>query len=283
MVRGLLTPGVALRFSCIARLGAVRHRGAVSEQCVTLWIGGPLGRVERACLRSVLRQGHRLALYCYDPVDGVPDGVELRDAAAVLPREAILRHHSGSVALFSNWFRYALLRQSAGIWLDTDLYLLAPLGPQPACLFGWEDETRIASGVLRLPPDSPLLDDLLALFERQTIPFWLPWHERALARLRRLRTGRTAVELMPWGAAGPRALTALALKHDLAGEAAPVSHFYPVHYRDAEWIRDAGRPLEAMVQPDSLAVHLWNELIKSWKDAPAPAGSFLARLQAEGA
>src|SRR5690349_7920416 len=40
--------------------------GACVADCVTLWIGESLGAVERACLRSVLRQGHSLALYCYD-------------------------------------------------------------------------------------------------------------------------------------------------------------------------------------------------------------------------
>lgn len=34
--------------------------------------------------------------------------------------------------------------------------------------------------------------------------------------------------------------------------------------------------------PNSLALHLWNELIRGFKDKPAPAGSFLARLHAEG-
>jgi hypothetical protein len=249
---------------------------------VTLWIGARLGPVERACLRSVIRHGQSLSLYCYGPVDGVPEGVELRDAAEILPASLILRHHSGSVALFSNWFRYELLRREAGIWVDTDLYMLAPLAEAPAYLFGWEDETRIASGVLQLPPDSAVLDDMLALFERQTIPFWLPWHERGMAWFRRLRTGRTGVELMPWGATGPRALTALARKYGVADQAAPPSRFYPVHYRDAEWIRDPARTLGEMVAPDSVAVHLWNELIKGWKEEPAPAGSFLARLQAEG-
>ena len=32
-------------------------------------------KIERACLRSVLRQGHRLSLYCYEKPAGVPTGV----------------------------------------------------------------------------------------------------------------------------------------------------------------------------------------------------------------
>src|SRR5687768_2878830 len=98
--------------------GSISGLGAVSllTQCVTLWIGPSLGAVERACLKSVLRQGHRLALYCYREPIGVPDGVELRDAAEILPEHRIIRHKTGSVALFANWFRYELQRRSLGTW-----------------------------------------------------------------------------------------------------------------------------------------------------------------------
>jgi hypothetical protein len=279
---GKATLSPAQGFSCLASRPVGDQRGAVADGLVTLWIGERMGPVERACLRSMMRHGHDVALYTYGLVDGVPEGVELRNAADVLPAERILCHESGSVALFANWFRYALLRREAGIWVDTDVYLLAPLGRQPDHLFGWEDELRIASGILRLPSDSPVLHDLLGLFERQTLPFWLPWYERGRAWLWRLGTGRTGLERMPWGAAGPRALTALAQRHGVAGEAAPTSRFYPIHYRDARWILDPSRRLEEMIRPDSLSIHLWNELIKGWKEDAAPAGSFLARLQAEG-
>jgi hypothetical protein len=33
----------------------------------------------------------------------------------------------------------------------------------------------------------------------------------------------------------------------------------------------------------TVTVHLWNERIKHFKEKPAPKGSFLARLQQEGA
>ena len=44
-------------------------------------------------MRSVVRQGHSLALYCYSKPAGVPDGLEMRDAAAQLDfeRAALLR------------------------------------------------------------------------------------------------------------------------------------------------------------------------------------------------
>ena len=184
-----------------------------AARCNLLWIGPSLGRVERACLRSVLRQGHPVSLFCYRRPDGVPEGVELRDAAEVLPETAIVRHEGGSVALFANRFRYELQRREMGIWLDADIYLLAPLPCDRPNLFAWQEPDIIATAVLRLPADSPVLPPLLALFEERVIPEWLQPDERLAAWLRRSLTGRTGLSRMPWGSAGPNALTALAIRH----------------------------------------------------------------------
>jgi hypothetical protein len=252
-------------------------------RCNLLWIGPRLGRVERACLRSVLRQGHPVSLYCYEPPEGVPEGVALCDAAEILPQASIVRHQSGSVALFTNWFRYELQRREKGTWLDADIYLLAPLPDDRPSLFGWQEPGVIATGVLRLPADSPLLLPLLALFEERDIPPWLEPDERMAAWLRRRLTGRTHLSRMPWGSAGPNALTALAMRHGLAGEALPAETFYPVHHHEARWLLEPARPLDSVIAPTTIAIHLWNEVIKGFKDAPAPAGSFLHRLHEEGA
>lgn len=251
-------------------------------RCVTLWIGPRLGPVERACLKSVLNQGHPLALYCYAEPAGVPDGVELRDASAIIPEHGIIRHRTGSHALFSNWFRYELQRRQAGTWVDCDLYLLAPLDGASACLFGEEGPGQINTGVLRLPPDSPLLPPLIALFEERSVPPWLPLRSQMAAQLRLWRRGRSGLASMPWGSAGPKAFSYLARRHGMSRFALPPDTFYPAPWQDALWITDPGRTLDDVVTPRTVAVHLWNERIKQVKDLPAPPGSFLARLQEEG-
>jgi hypothetical protein len=232
---------------------------------------------------SVLRQDHPLALYCYDPVEGVPPGVEVRDAAEVLPRETIIRHVGGSVALFANRFRYQLQKLGAGTWIDCDTYLLAPIDGDRPYLFGEEEPGRIANGILRIPGDAPLLAPLLRLFDERVIPYWLPRRARLEAAWRLLSTGRTDLARMPWGTAGPAALTALARRHGVAGHALEPDVFYPVHWSNAAWILDPAKKVEDMVTPKSVSLHLFNELIKGFKDKPAPKGSFLSRVQAEGA
>ena len=239
--------------------------------------------MERACLRSVLRQGHELTLYCYEPPDGVPEGVEIADAAAILPRARLIRHRGGSPSLFSNLFRYELQRRGLGTWIDADVYLLAPLDGTSDYLLGYEAPGVINGAVLRLPPDSPLLPPLIALFEEREVPPWLPWRARLAARWRLTSRGRTGLADMPWGSAGPNALSWLAARLGLADHALPPEMFFPVPWQDAGWISDPAASLVEKVGPRTVAIHLWNERIKHLKDRPAPPGSFLARLQAEGA
>ena len=253
------------------------------ERCNTLWIGPALGAVERACLLSVMRHGHRLRLYCYAVPDGVPKGVEICDAAEILPEERIIRHKSGSAALFANWFRYRLQEMGRGLWIDTDIYLLAPIEAAGPTVMGEEEPGVLNTAVLRLPPESPLLPELLALFEENSVPPWLKFRHRLRAQMRLLITGRSGLAMMPWGSAGPNALTALATRHGLCHLALPREVFYPVHWRDADWIRNPAIRLEDRITPDTVAIHLWNERIRQFKDLPAPSGSFLARLQEEGA
>jgi len=250
---------------------------------VTLWIGESVGPVERACLRSILRQSHSIAVYCYRNVPGMPKGVELRDASDILPEARIISHLKGqSIALFADWFRYELQRRELGTWLDTDNYLVAPMNMERPYLLGEYAPGRIANGVVRIPADSPMLAALLDLFESSRTPDWLPWKWYLPARIRELITGRVALSRLPWGCTGPHAMTALARRYGLSSEALPSDVFNPVPWTEADWILNPAKALNDALTERSVGVHLWNQCIKHFKNKPAPWGSFLARLQDEG-
>ena len=251
-------------------------------RCVSLWIGERLGPVERACLRSVLRQGHALSLYCYGEPIGIPERVEVRDASEILPESAVVRHRNGSVAPFCDWFRYELLKRGLGTWIDTDMYLLQPLDGGAEYLFGEERPGVINNAVLRLPASSPVLDELLAPF-KGTMPAWLAPRYRLTSQLRKWLGGGVDVGTMPWGTTGPAALTAAAARFGLSSLAWPPALFYPVRWQRAEWILGPSIDLQEMVTHSTVGIHLWNECIKGFKNDPAPHGSFLERLQREGA
>jgi hypothetical protein len=250
--------------------------------CNTLWIGPVLGALERACMRSVLRHGHTLSIYCYRPPDGIPPGIEMRDAGEIVPEELVIRHRSGSVSLFSNRFRYELQRQGRGTWIDTDAYLVAPL-PDREYVFGAQDDGCLGVAVLRVPVHAPGLDSLLGIVEERVVPAWLRPRDRIRAHWRLQRSGRTQLAEMPWGTAGPHAFTHVARRHGLDRWALEPEVLYPVHWRDAAWIRDPRIQVESVTTERTVSVHLWNEMIKEYKDQPAEPGSFLARIQAEGA
>ena len=251
-------------------------------QCVTLWIGDELGPVERACLRSIARH-HRMALYCYDDLRGVPNEVELRDASEILPYETVTAPWCARADLYSDWFRYELLRRGLGTWVDTDVYLLSPFDMDSPYLFGVESPKYLNSAVFRAPTDSPLIPRLLDPFVKQTTPKWIPWHKYLPRRLRELLTGKVDFTDLPWGTMSPVALTVLARELGLTHLAQPQERFYPVSWQEAPWILEPYIGLADVVGEGTVAIHLWNYCISSFKNEPAPHGSFLERLQSEGA
>jgi hypothetical protein len=162
------------------------------------------------------------------------------------------------------------------------MYLLGPLDEQTEHLFGEERPGVINNAVLRLPADSPVLDELLAPF-RGIMPAWLARRHRMRSQVRKWLGGGVDVGAMPWGTTGPAALTAAAAMFGLSSLALPPAAFYPVPWERAHWILDPAIDLQQMVTDSTVGIHLWNECIREVKDRPPPEGSFLHRLWAEGA
>ena len=53
-------------------------------EIVTFW-RGPLDPLRLVCLRSQVAAGHKVTVYSFDPLPGLPDGVGNAEAEAVLP------------------------------------------------------------------------------------------------------------------------------------------------------------------------------------------------------
>lgn len=87
---------------------------------------------------------------------------------------------------------------------------------------------------------------------------------------------------MPWGNLGPHALTVQISKFGLIEKVLPQPVFYPWTWREATWIFDGGKQLEDWIGPETLAVHLYNEVIRSRKNDPPTPGSFMEQLHREG-
>ncbi|MGK3945425.1 glycosyltransferase, partial [Streptomyces caeruleatus] len=110
------------------------------------WVGPPLSAYEILSLKSFLSAGARVILYAYDKSLAVPDGVELRDAAEVLPLDIFNRYNSGNAkawARHSDLFRYVMLEKFGGWYADLDIVCLADALPQGEVYFGRANKARI--------------------------------------------------------------------------------------------------------------------------------------------
>ena len=253
----------------------------------SLWIGPQLTWIELLSLHSWLAHGHGVRLWCYDPIDGVPNAVCTADAATILPRTSIIRHRrTGSVALFSNRFRYHLLRREPATWLDLDMVLLRPLNHASPYLFGWEAPTLICSAVLRLPPGSPVLDDLIKLTgARAPVPRWWRLKARLNQRIKGLIGRHQHAEDMEWGTFGPAALTYFLLRRNFAGHASPIETFYPVHWTEIPLLFATPDMVSPRLTEKTNGVHLWSACIneslwpdaENWRNTP-PANSWVGAM-----
>jgi hypothetical protein len=249
----------------------------------SLWIGRNLGPVARACLASFARHGHRTVLYCYDPPSDAPAGVELADAAAIIPPSRIFRHKkTASYSLFSNLFRYELQRRNLGLWIDCDVYCVRPITLDRPNVFGWENSGSINVAILALPPDSPVIAKLIGLFDAKSpvLP-WLEAADHAAFTARRLAGEEFGLADLPWGSAGPAAFTYLLKEARLTSFAAARSVFYPLAWDQGPQLMKSSTNIATMIAPNTLAIHLWNETLHRYLDK-AERGSPLDRLLRHG-
>lgn len=251
----------------------------LKQDLSALWDGGPLTYIERLCLTSMLDTGHKVALYTYSGVPNVPTGVDVRDAREVmLPSMMIRDAKFNSLALGSDLFRYLLLQKGLGTcWTDCDMLFLKPL-PVADYIFGWERPDSINNAVLKLPSESPILAQTLALASAS--PLILPWWNRKKQRRHRLKAllglDRTLAQ-SPWGTIGPRAVTHFAHVQCIQMLASPFPVFYPNPATLALDVFDPAASIESRLTEQTIAVHLWNTEIRSARGAPLPHACFIDR------
>jgi len=244
-----------------------------------LWIGEKLGPVAAACLRSFKRAGHAVVLHSYSDVADLPAGIQASDAALIVPRNRIIRHRkTGSFALFSDIFRYELLRRNEGsIYVDCDVYCVRPI-PFADVIMGYERDGVINGAVLALPGNSGILADLLqAVNGRRFIPPWLSHSKATKLRLNRL-LGRQGIEYLPWGSLGPRALTYLAERHSLLDKAQPTDVFYPVDMDRITLLFDPELSIGDLITPRTKCIHIYNEVVRRQRLVNIPPTSPLGRM-----
>ncbi len=232
----------------------------MSNVIQSLWIGPRLSTMERLSVLSFLDHGHEYHLYAYEDVAGIPRGSVVRDAREILPASAIFQYadyetYSG----FSNFFRYKLLVERGGWWVDTDVVCLKPFAFDSDHVFASESfggRQLVSSAVIKAPPGS-----------------------QAIAYAWRVCESKKPAELQ-WGETGPRLVETAVDHFGLQRFVQPPEVFCPIDYGQWERFLDADNEIE--LDSSSSAVHLWHEMWRRAgrdKDADYDPGCLYERLK----
>jgi hypothetical protein len=249
------------------RPAATQSRAGDGFSMATFWAGRQMPALDRACLASFVSFGYAVTVYSFDRVEGLPAGVTLADAGAIVPPESVHAFIYGgtpNLSHFSDYFRYCLFAKTDHTWIDTDMLLLRPITvAADGDLFAKETDTGICGAIMRIGHDNPHLATLIR------------------------RTEQLMGSDLVWGATGPRLLNQVMGRAAVLQHAHPQSAFFPMHY-DAFWkpfLPSCRDECERLCR-DAFSVHLWNNIVVKmgvWKELAPPAGSFLhARLQQQG-
>jgi hypothetical protein len=235
-------------------------------QVAALWIGGSLSWLEQLCLKSFVDAGQAIRLYTYEGVTNAPEGVELADAADILPPAHVLRHaRTGSPALHSDLFRYHLLAKcDRTIWADTDAYCVRPFATPSGHFHAWESGSGVNGGVLGLPADS---ETLRALLDFTADPFAIPsWYGPAYeAELRAKAAAGQPVHAgdMPWGVWGPHALTHFLKETGEIRYTLPRAALYPFAYHERNLMLRRGIDAGAYVTAETFSIHFYGRRMRA--------------------
>jgi len=201
----------------------------------TFWDGRDLSPIECACLRSFIERGIRVRVFAYRDL-AVPRGIQVEDANDIIASNGLFLFE-GSPSAFTNIFRYKLLLEHGGWWVDTDVLILAARLPKCRYFWAWQDCSQINGAVLKFPRGDPICEKLLNL---------------SLER---------SPNLERWGQLGPDLLTEVLSENGLRNHAVNTQLVYPIHWLETHylWFPEFSEFVRKRIS-ESYFLHLWNSM-----------------------
>lgn len=150
-----------------------------------LWIGEYLSNIELLTMRTFMEQGHRFRLWVYNAIKTeLPQGVEVMDANTIIPESKVFRykntntfgHGKGSVSGFSDIFRYKLLHDMGGWWMDMDIACVKPLDFDEPYVFRNHHMLPVVGNAMKCPKGSQLMWDCYIEASEKVTDENTDWH-----------------------------------------------------------------------------------------------------------
>jgi hypothetical protein len=208
------------------------------EPIQSLWVGPRLSVMEQLSIASFLHLGHEFQLYVYDEPTGVPPGTTLLDGSRILPASRIFSYtEHPSYAGFANFFRYKLLLEHGGWWVDADMVCLRPFEFASPYVFSSEDLSgtfHVNVGALKAPPGSPVMQ--------------YAWDTCQSLDPKRLE----------WSQCGPKLAQRAVDAYSLRDYVQPPHVFCPTH--PSAWRKVLDPAADWSLPESTRAIHLWNEM-----------------------
>jgi hypothetical protein len=203
----------------------------------SLWIGNPLSKVEQTALASFIYYKHSLTLFVYDMNMKVPNGVVKEDANKIIPESKIFKVQN-SYGPFADMFRYTMIKKTGLTWTDTDSICLKSDWDFGDYLFGFEEDDRLANGILRMPQDSELIEFLI----KNSVKY-----------------DKTKIV---WSEIGPLLVTKGAKRFNVLKYAQPPEVFYPIHFWQWKkiWHKDYKEEVLDKCK-DAHTLQIWNQFL----------------------
>lgn len=236
----------------------------------SLWIGETLPPLAELCLRSYLANGVAFRLFCYRDYDNIPEGTIVCDASTIIPEDCIFYHKNGSLAPFSDWFRYVLLEERGGFWTDMDVICLTGKVPMEYPWFTWSRSETVTNGLIGFPPHHPVMQFMRLLAEDPSAP--VPWDTPNDQKAKeKLRISVTDVVLRrqtsTWGWAGPVAFTKALQWYKILDQAASSSSVVPYPYTSWKKYYDGSLVMEDFDTTKTWGIHVFGEMLRLEPDA----------------
>jgi len=229
----------------------------------SLWVGSKISPIEQLCIKSFLDNGHQFHLYVYDlNIEGCPRGTIFKDANEIIPSEDIFKDVINGYTSFADWFRYNLLYERGGWWVDMDIICLKYFDMEDDYCFTTElamdyrlPEIIVNNSVIKAPKQAEFLGDMLKYMSGKDL------------------------KNAKWGEFGPRFLDRVLREFDSAPYIHPPKIFCPLNWHQVNLLFDDDLVYSL---DSSFAIHLWNNIWTKHgynKYSIYPQNSILERLK----